>query len=133
MNENNITYHTFFETVHESIAENVFAKLTLAKTVGKPELQNIYVRTHIEEGKLKLKLTFKIYKDGLEEIEKLIEKESLESELTPFINAPFLTALLFTTEKDVTLKLNKKRIANITEKAPTFRDADPTLLEFRKL
>jgi hypothetical protein len=128
--ENNITYTTFFNQVKESITDGTFAKLTLAKTVGKPELQNIYVRTIVVDSKLKLSLTFKIYKDGLEEIVKECEIEDMQKELVPFMNNPFLTALLFTTEKDVTVKLNKRREANITEKEPTFKHASAELLEF---
>ena len=46
------------------------------------------------------------------------------------MNNPFLSILLFTTEADVTLKLNKKRVATITEQTPTFKNTDPTLLEY---
>lgn len=128
--ENNSTYTAFFNQVKASIANGTFAKLTLAKTVGNPELQNIYVRTIVVEEKLKLSLTFKIYKDELEEIVKECEIENMQTELVPFMNNPFLTALLFTTEKDVTVKLNKRREANITEKAPTFKHASAELLAF---
>lgn len=61
--ENNITYSTFFKAVHESIDNGTFAKLTLAKTIGKPELQNIYIKLIIEDNVLKCTFTKKIY-DG---------------------------------------------------------------------
>lgn len=128
--ENNIVYTDFFTRVKESISNGTFAKLTLAKTVGKPELQNIYVRTLVEENQLKLQLTFKIYKNGLQELVKICNIEEMEQELIPCINNPFLSCLLFTTEADITMKLNKKRIASITEQAPTFKNADPILLEY---
>ncbi|MEO8516205.1 MAG: hypothetical protein ABI426_05645 [Flavobacterium sp.] len=127
---NTLTYNIFFTQFKESIKDGTFAKLTLAKTIGQTELQNIYVRTAIEEGVLKLALKFKIYKDGLEEIEKTIELEELETEIVPYINNPFLSVLLFTTEADITMKLNKKRVATITEQPPTFKNSDPTLLEY---
>ena len=127
---NTLTYTQLFNRFKESINEGTFAKLTLAKTIGQTELQNIYIRTTIEDGALKLALKFKIYKDGLEEIEKTITIEEVENEITPYINNPFLSVLLFTTEADVTMKLNKKRIATITEQPPTFKNADPVLLEF---
>ena len=57
---NNITYTEFFNQVRASIADGTFAKLTLAKTVGKPELQNIYVKTIVEDNILKLSITYKI-------------------------------------------------------------------------
>jgi hypothetical protein len=124
------TYTDFFTTAKTSIEDGTFAKLTLAKTIGKPELQNIYVRTKVEDGILKLAVTFKIYKDGLQEIEKTIALGEMESELIPYINNPFMSVLLFTTEADVTMKLNKKRLANITEQAPTFKNADAVLIEY---
>ena len=79
--ENNITYTTFFNKVKESISNGTFAKLTLAKTVGKPELQNIYVRTTVEDNVLKLALTFKIYNNGLQELVKVCEIDDMEKEL----------------------------------------------------
>src|SRR4029079_16482954 len=95
---NTLTYTDFFNRVKESINNGTFAKLTLAKTIGKPELQNIYVRTAIVDAILKLNVTFKIYKDGLQEIEKIIATEDMETELVPYINNPFMSVLLFTTE-----------------------------------
>lgn len=127
---NTLTYNLFFNQFKESITDGTFAKLTLAKTIGKTELQNIYIRTAIEDGVLKLAVKFKIYKDGLEEIEKTIALEELETEIVPYINNPFLSVLLFTTEADITMKLNKKRVATITEQPPTFKNSDPTLLEY---
>ena len=80
--ENNIVYTDFFTRVKESISSGTFAKLTLAKTVGKPELQNIYVRTLVEENQLKLQLTFKIYKNGLQELVKICDIKEMEQEFT---------------------------------------------------
>lgn len=130
--QNLTTYTDFFNTVKTSIDEGTFAKLTLAKTIGKPELQNIYVRTTIEDTVLKLSVTFKIYKEGLQELEKTIEINDIEAELIPYINNPFMSVLLFTTDADVTMKLNKKRIATITKQPPTFKNADAVLLDFLK-
>nr|WP_294933778.1 hypothetical protein [uncultured Flavobacterium sp.] len=129
--QNNITYTTFFDAVKASIEEGTFAKLTLTKTIGQPELQNIYVRTAVEDGVLKLAVTHKIYDKGLKEIEKIVELDAMEAELVPYINNPFMWVLLFTTEADITMKLNKKRIANITEQPPTFKNPDATLAEFK--
>lgn len=121
------TYLEFFNLALDSIADKTFAKLTLAKTIGKPELQNIYVRITKIENEFKLSVIFKIYKDGLQEIEKTVELNDLANELIPYMNNPFMSAILFTTEKDVVLKLNKKRVATITEINPTFKNADPNL------
>ena len=128
---NTQTFTTFFDTVKTSIANGTFAKLTLTKTIGQPELQNIYVRTAVENGILKLSVIHKIYNEGLQEIEKIVEMDDMEAELIPYINNPFMWVLLFTTEADITMKLNKKRIANITEQPPTFKNPDATLADFR--
>lgn len=127
---NNIIYTEFFNQVRASIAAGTFAKLTLAKTVGKPELQNIYVKTIVEDNVLKLSMTYKIYITEKQELVKICVLEDLESELIPHINNPFLSVLLFTTEADITMKLNKKRVASIIEQAPTFKNADQNLIEF---
>ncbi|MFM9988809.1 hypothetical protein [Flavobacterium sp.] len=124
---NSQTYTTIFNKFKESINDGTFAKLTLAKTIGNTQLMNIYVRTVVEDGKLLLCLKFKFQQ------EEIIENHSIDEAifiLTPYINNPFLSVLLFTTEADVTMKLNKKRVATITEQSPTFKNADPTLLEF---
>jgi hypothetical protein len=99
----------------------------MAKTIGNTQLMNIYIRTNVDEIQLKLALTFK-FQTG-EEVTILPIEEGL-SDLIQYINNPFMSALLFTTEADVTMKLNKKRVATITEQAPTFKNADPVLLEY---
>ena len=124
---NSQTYTAIFNTFKKSIANGTFAKLTLAKTIGNSQLMNIYVRTIVIENELLLTLKFKFQQ------EEIIENHSIEEAifiLTTYINNPFLSILLFTTEADVTMKLNKKRVATITEKPPTFKNADVILLEF---
>src|SRR5574343_72073 len=125
---NSPIYIDFFNLVLTSISNRTFAKLTLAKTIGKPELQNIYVRTITIENELKCNVIFKIYKEGLQELEKIIPLNELGDELIPYINNPFMSAILFTTENDFVMKLNKKRIASISEMPPTFKNPDPNLI-----
>lgn len=124
---NTTTYSLFFNRVKESISDGTFAKLTMAKTIGNTQLMNIYIRTNVDEIQLKLALTFKFQTE--EEVKILAIEEGL-NELIPYINNPFMSALLFTTKADVTMKLNKKRVATISEQAPTFKNADPILLEY---
>ena len=124
---NTTIYSLFFNRVKESISDGTFAKLTMAKTIGNTQLMNIYTRTNVDEIQLKLALTFKFQTE--EEVTILPIEEGL-NELIQYINNPFMSALLFTTEADVTMKLNKKRVATITEQAPTFKNADPVLLEY---
>lgn len=126
---NTTTFTTFFDSVKASIKEGTFAKLTLAKTVGNPELMNIYMRTSMEEEELKFALTFKYQTE--EDVLILNIEEAIDT-LIPYLNNPFLSALLFTTTADITMKLNKKRVAGITEQSPTFKHADPVLIEYLK-
>jgi hypothetical protein len=124
---NSPTFTLFFNRVKASISDGTFAKLTLAKTIGNTQLMNIYARTIVVDNELLLNLKFKFQQ------EEIIENHTIDEAfilLTTYINNPFLSALLFTTEADVTMKLNKKRIATLTEQAPTFKNADPVLLEF---
>jgi hypothetical protein len=124
---NTLAYTSIFNQFKESISNGTFAKLTLAKTIGNTQLMNIYVRTIIEENELLVTLKFKYQQE--EEIVNYSIDEAIFV-LTSYINNPFLSVLLFTTEADITLKLNKKRVATITEQPPTFKNADPILIDF---
>ena len=119
----------FWEKVKESIENKTYAKLTLAKTIGDTELKNIYVRPILLENDM---LSFSIiarYKT--EEIESFHSLEEAFFVLSPYMNNPFLTALLFTSEMDLTFKLNKKRIGSLTESDPTFKNASDVMLELK--
>ena len=120
----------FWEEVKKSIENKTYAKLTLAKTIGDTDLKNIYVRpVLLENDVFALSLTAK-YKT--EEIESTHTLDEAFMVLAPFINNPFLTALLFTTENDISFKLNKKRVGSIVEQAPTFKNASDVILEMRE-
>nr|HBI01388.1 hypothetical protein [Flavobacterium sp.] len=56
--------------------------------------------------------------------------DSAFDRLLPFINNPFLSVILFTTEFDLTYKLNKKRVVSVTDQPPTFGNANEVLLAF---
>ncbi|MDD3004643.1 hypothetical protein [Flavobacterium sp.] len=117
----------FYEKVKLSIQNGTFAKLTLAKTIGDTELKNIYVRLHIlETGEYNLAFTLR-YKT--EEIESFHTLEEGFLVLSSYIKNPFLTALLFTTEKDLTFKVNKKNAGSLIEQAPTFKNVSPVMQE----
>ncbi|RTY76299.1 hypothetical protein [Flavobacterium sp. LS1R10] len=119
----------FWENVKKSIQNGTYAKLTLAKTIGDTELKNIYVRPVLSESDLfSLSVTAR-YKT--EEIESFHTIDEAFMVLAPFMNNPFLTALLFTTENDITFKLNKKRVGTIIEQAPTFKNASDVILEMK--
>jgi len=118
----------FWEKVKESIANKTYAKLTLAKTIGDTELKNIYVRPVLNNDVFSLSITAR-YKT--EEIESFHTLDEAFIVLDPYMNNPFLTALLFTTENDITFKLNKKRVGTIIEQAPTFKNASDVILEMK--
>jgi hypothetical protein len=124
---NTDTYKLFFDKVKDSISNGTFAKLTLAKTIGNTQLMNIYIRTNTDEIQLKLALTFKFQ---TEEVVKIVSIDDGLNELIPYLNNPFLSAILFTTNGDVMMKLNKKRVATVSEQTATFKNADPILLEY---
>jgi len=121
------TFSEFYSKVKNSIANGTFAKLTLAKTIGNTDLMNIYVRPIVDEDVLKLELQFKFQKEEIIEIRTI---EETFDRLLEFINNPFLSAILFTTEFDLTYKLNKKRAVSMIEQFPSFGNANEVLLEF---
>ena len=118
----------FWESVKESIQNSTYAKLTLAKTIGDTELKNIYVRPVLNDDVFSLSVTAR-YKT--EEVESFHTLDEAFIVLAPYMNNPFLTALLFTTENDITFKLNKKRVGSIIEQAPTFKNASDVILEMK--
>lgn len=119
----------FWEKVKESIENKTYAKLTLAKTIGDTELKNIYVRPVLSNDIFSLSITAR-YKT--EEVESFHSMEETFFVLAPYMNNPFLTALLFTTENDITFKLNKKRVGSIIEQSPTFKNASDVILEMKE-
>lgn len=117
----------FCERVKESIQAGTFAKLTLAKTMGDTELKNIYFRLVLnEDNSFSVSLTSRYKTEEVESIHTLNEALLV---LGSYIKKPFLTALLFTTDNDVTFKVNKKNAGSIIEQQPTFKNASPVMLE----
>ena len=119
----------FWESVKESMSNYTFAKLTLAKTIGDTELKNIYMRPILVDDQVRISL---IARYKTEEVESLHTLEEAFFILSSYMNNPFLTALLFTTEHDLTFKLNKKRVGSIVEQAPTFKSASDVVLEMQE-
>jgi hypothetical protein len=119
----------FWESVKESMAQYTFAKLTLAKTIGDTELKNIYMRPVLVNDQVRISI---IARYKTEEVESFHTLDEAFFVLSSYMNNPFLTALLFTTENDLTFKLNKKRIGSIVEQAPTFKSASDVVLEMQE-
>jgi hypothetical protein len=121
--------NAIYDHLKTSLSNGTFAKLTLGKTIGKTELTNVYFRTIVNNDTLKFNVTFRYLSEEIIEIKPI---EDVILLLNQYLNNPFLTVILFTTEKDILIKLNKKRIATITEMDNTFKNADPVLLEYLK-
>jgi len=121
------SFSEFYNKVKASLADGTFAKLTLAKTIGNTDLMNIYVRPVIDEGILKMELKYKFQHDEQTEIQSI---DNARDTLAQYINNPFLSAILFTTQFDLTYKLNKKRAVSVTETPNTFVHPSEVLSEY---
>lgn len=115
----------FWKQVEKSVQEERFAKLTMAKTIGKPDLKNIFIRPIY--GKKSFTVLLKLHYQSFETEDKEDELTLEEAfiVLKSHLRTPFLSVLLFTTTKDVTFKINKKGAASITEFTPTFSHIIP--------
>lgn len=116
------TFVLFWEQVKESVLEGRFAKLTMAKAIGKPNLKNIFVRPMSSEKNSKLLVKLRYQSRDTEDEENELTLEEIFVFLKPYLRTSFSSVLLFTTTKDVTFKINKKGAGRITESSPTFRD-----------
>lgn len=121
------SFSEFYNHAKISLANGTFTKLTMAKTIGNTDLMNIYVRPIVEVGILKLELKYKFQQEEQIEIHTI---DNTQNVLVNYINNPFMSAILFTTEFDLTYKLNKKRAVSITESGNTFGNASEVLLEY---
>lgn len=112
----------FWEMVKESVQKGTFAKLTMAKTVGKPNLRNIFLRPVYSEDGFKVLLKLRYRDRDTEDKEDDYSLEEALEVLKPHLKKSFSNVILFTTEKDITFKINKKGAGSIIENLPTFRD-----------
>jgi hypothetical protein len=112
----------FWEQVKESIQEGRFAKLTMAKTIGKPELKNIFLRPVYSDAGFKVLLKFRYNSRDTEDQEEEISLEEALEVIKPHLKNPFLSVLLFTTTRDVIFKINKKGVGSISETFPSFQN-----------
>ena len=115
----------FWKQVEESVQEGSFAKLTMAKTIGKPNLRNIFVRPVYSDDGFKVLLKLRYRSRETEDKEDELTLEEAFVVLKSHLRKSFSSVLLFTTTKDVTFKINKKGAGSITEYPPTFSDAKP--------
>lgn len=112
----------FWELVKESVQEGTFAKLTMAKTIGKPDLRNIFLRPISSEEGFRVLLKLRYRSRDTEDQEEELTLEEAFLVLKSHLRDSFSSVLLFTTDKDVIFKINKKGAGSITETTPTFRE-----------
>ena len=115
-------FDIFWKQVTESVEENRFAKLTMAKTIGKPNLRNIFVRPIYSEGDFKVLLKLRYRSKETEDQEDELTLEEAFVVVKSHLVKSFSSVLLFTLTKDVTFKINKKGAGSITEHLPTFKE-----------
>jgi len=120
------SFSDFYNNIKASLADGTFAKLTMAKTIGNTDLMNIYVRPILEDSILKLELKYKFQQEVIE----IHTIDAARDKLVTYINNPFMSAILFTTEFDLTYKLNKKRAVSVIKKANTFGNPSEVLWEY---
>lgn len=113
-------FDLFWKQVIESVEAGHFAKLTMAKTIGKPNLRNIFVRPVYSEGDFKVLLKLRYRSVETEDQEDELTLEAAFVVLRAHLKKSFSSVLLFTTKKDVIFKINKKGAGSITESLPTF-------------
>lgn len=112
----------FWKQVEESAQEGQFAKLTMAKTIGKPNLRNIFLRPVDSEDGFKVLLKLRYRSKETEDQEDEFTLEEAFVIIKSHLVKSFSSVLLFSTTKDVTFKINKKGAASITESLPTFTE-----------
>ena len=112
----------FWEQVKESCNEGRFAKLTMAKTIGKPNLKNIFVRPVYSDDDFKVLVKLRYQSKETEDEENEFTLDEAFVFLKPYLKSSFSSVILFTTTKDVTFKINKKGAGRITENPPTFHN-----------
>ncbi len=112
----------FWEQVKESAEQGRFAKLTMAKTIGKPELKNIFARPVYSDQGFMVLLKLRYLSRETEDIERQLTLEQSLEVIKEHLRKPFFSVILFTTTEDVTFKINKKGAGSISINVPSFTD-----------
>lgn len=108
---------TLITELETSLARGSFVKLTLGKPVGADEsLLKIQIRTvETKRGKL---LMF-LYKHDRRDVTKNFGFEEAVTEVRSLIGTRFLSAHLFTTERDLQFEMNRKGNSRLTHSKPS--------------
>jgi hypothetical protein len=113
-------FDLFWKEVIESVEEGCFAKLTMAKTIGKPNLRNIFVRPVYSDGEFKVLLKLRYRSVETEDQEDELTLEEAFVVVKSHLRKSFASVLLFTTKKNIIFKVNKKGAGSMAESSPTF-------------
>jgi len=115
-------FDLFWKQVIESVEAGNFAKLTMAKTIGKPNLRNIFVRPVYSEDDFKVLVKLRYRSEETEDQEDELTLQEAFVVLRPHLKKSFSSVLLFTTTKNIIFKINKKGMGSLTESSPTFKE-----------
>lgn len=118
-------FTNFWKTVEYSIQRKEFAKLTMAKTIGKPNLRNIFLRPVYSSSGFKVLLKFHYRSKEMEDTEEALELDKAFKIIESHLKTSFQSVILFTTSKDLTFKINKKGSTQILESPPSFTNIAP--------
>lgn len=118
--ENQETLESFLVHIRESLASQTFAKITLSKSTKETSLVNIYAKLVQFKQGIKLSIT---YRSATQDKVENFDFEEGIAKIKTYLGTCFLSTILFTTQADIALKFNKKRVASIIKQAPTFKNA----------
>lgn len=114
-----------FETLQESIKNNVFVKLTISKPIRKKEgLLNVYMRLFIIDNKQVFELK---YRHETENKYKQFSLENAKSEIEKLLLESFRAATLFTLNEDLLVMVSKKKAVSYRDNAPSFKNKLPEI------
>jgi SAM-dependent methyltransferase len=113
----------FFQELKKSLQEDSFVKLTLSKPISKSvDLQNVYLREVELKNEKLISFTYRFKTN--DQVKNYSFEETI-TELENLLQTSFRIATLFTLEKDIAIRFNKKGNATITNTPPTFSDKLP--------
>ncbi|WP_375580694.1 SAM-dependent methyltransferase [Marivirga tractuosa] len=113
----------FFQDIDKSLQQASFVKLTLSKPTRKTaDLENVYLREVEIKNEKMISFT---YRFKTNDQVKNYSYEEAKVELGNLLQTSFRIGTLFTLEKDIAIRINKKGKATITNNPPTFSDKLP--------
>lgn len=107
----------FLAAVSQSLADQTFVRLVLGKYRGDEDVEKIVASPVVIKGAAQIKfVTRRARKDVTQNFS---DAEAVKT-ISAVLGQSFLSATLFSTERDVSLQFSKKRVARLTESKATF-------------